>query len=131
MTENPFWLTLLTSILLPLLTTGLAYYALVQAGKKNRLEQRAQDRRDLSQEAIDLYDRTIIQVRELEDEVSSNKKEAKELTAIYENLKVEVAELSKALDDAITCGWILHDQLLANKISPVLKPMSRRNIERK
>ena len=131
MTENPFWLTLLTSILLPLLTTGLAYYALVQAGKKNRLEQRAQDRRDLSQEAIDLYDRTIIQVRELEDEVSSNKKEAKELTAIYENLKLEVVELARALDEAITLGWILHDQLLANHIKPVIKPMTRRNIERK
>jgi len=133
----PLWIIIVGTIIIPLIICLPSYWILWQNRKKRDID----ERRDLSDDALELYDRMKVKAEEVEEELENLRASSKDVTElqntiaelknIVKEMRKEIETLATSLEEAISIGWMLHDQLVENKIEPTIKPKARRRSDKK
>ena len=148
MNTIPLWITIVSSIGIPLLVSISTYLILLQAVKKEKKdfklrqeELEAQRKRDLSDDAIDLYDRMKKEAEELRAQIAELKELCDTETKMREELEAKFDSENEKYEELQTVVYVLQSrqksyeryitklvrQLKDNGIEPAKRPVEIEN----
>ena len=133
MTEIPAWIIIITSILIPLLLSIPGFIVLFQ----NRRKQDADEKRNLSDEAIELYDRMKGEAEELRAQIVELREQCDNETKMRKELEDKFDSENEKYEELQTVVYILQSrqksyekyitklvrQLRDNSIEPAKRPV--------
>jgi len=148
MNTIPLWITIVSSIGIPLLVSISTYLILLQAVKKEKKdfklrqeELEAQRKRDLSDDAIDLYDRMKKEAEELRAQIAELRELCDTETKMRKELEAKFDSENEKYEELQTVVYVLQSrqksyeryitklvrQLRDNNIEPAKRPVEIEN----
>jgi len=148
MNTIPLWITIVSSIGIPLLVSISTYLILLQAVKKEKKdfklrqeELEAQRKRDLSDDAIDLYDRMKKEAEELRAQIAELRELCDTETKMRKELEAKFDSENEKYEELQTVVYVLQSrqksyeryitklvrQLKDNGIEPAKRPVEIEN----